>query len=189
MSDQLRELFAQLMKDHCDVLLSDHTERPGICDAIRALTSADALNRSTKLAVNVAAEVLSTSTVDTGKTKEEAFQDFLLIATFFVTGRFPVVARSFPGGYLAWIKEACLRAEELPSCPALAHWLFVMDAPNVSTHLTITQKDKSQFIVYAWDFFNPSETKSLYGSDIRPDATRQQWVPRHGRESGSEVEK
>ena len=175
MPDELHEQFASLMQSHCRKLLAEQADHPGICSTIRELMEADVMRRSTELAVELAQEVLETGGTNNGITKENVGEDFLLIGTFFVTAKVPVVAHSFSGGYHAWLTNALQRSDRLPGHPALAHWIFTMNPPNVVTHLTLTQKDKSKYSIAAWDFFNPSEMQRLYGSDRRPEVVKQQW--------------
>ena len=138
----------------------------------------DVMRRPTELAVDITTNVMGDRRSNAGPTEEEAYDDLLLVATSFETARLPVASWSFPGGYLAWLTRAHERADGLPGHPALAHGIFVMDRPNVATHLAVTQKGRSQCMGYAGDFLNPKEKQRLSRCDPRPDEVKRHWLVR-----------
>ncbi len=138
------EYFKGLLRSKVQEQVTQNSDNPEICMTLRQLAEEIPLTLSVETAVETAQEVISSERDDFGVTKETSCKDFQIATTFFRTTRMPVVARSFPGGYLEWLGDAFERADQQKGNPAFAHWIMVMDNQNVLVHLTVTQQDKKK---------------------------------------------
>ena len=130
-----------------------------------------------KEAIQLASEAASGGKGSPCLTKEKYTDGVFTMVTACHTSHLPTVAKTFSGGYFAWLVDNFQRADSMPACPAFAHWILMIAETKkvVAVHLTLSQQVRKKNKVLAWDLLTLDEFRLLGNPDQRPPEVKRQW--------------